>query len=100
MLLRKLYSTPKDFRQHLRYLPGAIIMEVRHDQIFLSCDLSSQYQVVYGIQVLPSNDPYIKIAETSMGAVAEAGNPGRFLVDVIPMRLFSPLVSWMLLISV
>ena len=36
MLLRKLYLTPKDFRQHLRYLPGAIIMEVRHDQIFIS----------------------------------------------------------------
>jgi hypothetical protein len=60
--------------------------------------LIALYQIVYGIQVLPTNDPYIKIAETSMGAAAAAGNPGTFLVDVIPMRLFSHSTAWIRLI--
>ena len=75
-------------------------MEVRHGQIFLSSDLSSQHQVVYGIQILPHNDPYIKIAETAVAAAAEAGNPGTFLVDVIPIRLSSLPIPWMFLIFV
>ena len=74
-------------------------MEVRHIQIFLSCDLSSQYQVLYGIQVLPTNDFYIQIAEECLKAGA-AGNPGTFLVDVIPMRLSSPFIPKIFLISV
>lgn len=42
-------------------------------------------QVVYGIKVLPKGDPYIKAAEEALAAIKEAGNPGTFLVDILPI---------------
>jgi hypothetical protein len=36
--------------------------------------------VTYGINVLPSNDPYIRLAEDAMHAISIAGVPGAFLV--------------------
>lgn len=41
-------------------------------------------QVVYGYQVKESDDPYIEIAEEALESLAIAGNPGTFLVDLIP----------------
>jgi hypothetical protein len=46
----------------------------------------STLQVVYGIKVLASQDPYIDTAEKALASLSVAGNPGSFLVDVIPMR--------------
>jgi hypothetical protein len=46
----------------------------------------STLQVVYGIKVLASQDPYIDTAEKALASLGVAGNPGSFLVDVIPMR--------------
>lgn len=42
--------------------------------------------VIYGIQVLPSDDPYIEIAEKAMLSVGEALIPGTFFVDFLPIR--------------
>ena len=46
--------------------------------------------MVYSINVRPYNDPYIKIAEEAVGAVAELLIPGAFLVDIIPILKYVP----------
>lgn len=58
--------------------------------------------VTYGIDVQPSNDPYIDLAERALHSLVAAVVPGAFLVDSIPLRtscssshcyLFSDVVS-------
>lgn len=39
--------------------------------------------VTYGVEVSPSNDRYIQVAEEAMGLLSQAEMPGAFLVDVI-----------------
>jgi len=68
-LLQRFQSSPNDFIGHIRHFAGAIMMEV-----------------VYGIKVLPHDDPYIQIAEEMLNAVSEAAKPGAFLVDTFPIR--------------
>ena len=46
--------------------------------------------MTYSINVRPHNDPYIKIAEEAMGAIAEFLIPGAFLVDIIPILKYIP----------
>ena len=46
--------------------------------------------MVYSINVRPYNDPYIKIAEEAVAAVAELLIPGAFLVDIIPILKYVP----------
>ena len=48
--------------------------------------------ISYGITILDSNDPYMSIAEEVSEGVAEAGAPGAFLVDLIPILKYVP--SW------
>jgi hypothetical protein len=43
------------------------------------------YQVVYGTRVLPTGDPYIKLAEEAFAVALTAANPGSFLVDTLPI---------------
>jgi hypothetical protein len=42
-------------------------------------------QVFYGIKIRDSDDSYADIAGKVMGSIAEAGNPGAFLVDAVPI---------------
>jgi len=63
-------------------------MEVKtefHREVQLINHTSSQ--IVYGIQILPTNDPYIETAEKAVAALAEV-TPGAFLVDTLPIRWF------------
>ncbi|KAG6855532.1 hypothetical protein H0H87_001515, partial [Tephrocybe sp. NHM501043] len=46
--------------------------------------------VTYGIHIAPKNDRYITIAEKALGGMAEAANPGAFLVDLIPFLKHVP----------
>ena len=55
-------------------------MEIELIKIF-----AARYKIVYGIQVLPTNDPYIETAEKAVAALAEV-TPGAFLVDTFPIR--------------
>lgn len=48
--------------------------------------------VAYGISVQESDDPYITNAEEALMGLAEAGVPGAFLVDLIPILKYIP--SW------
>ena len=46
--------------------------------------------MTYGIKIRPYNDPYIKMAEEAMVAIAELLIPGAFLVDIIPILKYVP----------
>ena len=63
-------------------------MEVTRYSCYISRVYSSKYmcyQITYGIHVKPENDPYVHIAEEALKAIGEAGVPGRFIVDMIPL---------------
>ena len=49
-------------------------------------------KIVYGIIVQESDDPYISLAEEVLNGLAEAGIPGAFLVDMVPIPKYVP--SW------
>jgi hypothetical protein len=46
--------------------------------------------MTYSINVRPYNDPYIKMVEEAMEAVAELLIAGAFLVDIIPVLKYVP----------
>jgi len=48
--------------------------------------------VVYGITIKESDDPYISTADIALNGFAEAGIPGRFWVDYFPILKHVP--SW------
>ncbi|KAF8592281.1 cytochrome P450 [Ramaria rubella] len=75
-LLLQLLDTPEDYLRHIRQFSGAIIMEI-----------------LYGIKVLPKDDPYIKVAEEAFAVGSAAANPGSFLVDTLPILKYVP--EWM-----
>ncbi|KAF8880681.1 cytochrome P450 [Infundibulicybe gibba] len=75
-LLQRLLDTPDDFMHHIRHGFSAAIMDI-----------------AYGIKVKDTNDPYTAIAEEVLAAVAKAGVPGSFLVDLIPILKYVP--AWM-----
>jgi hypothetical protein len=58
--------------------------------IFISLVGSTALSMTYGINVLPYNDPYIKIAEQAAEAIIELLVAGTFLVDIIPILKYVP----------
>jgi hypothetical protein len=48
--------------------------------------------IVYGIEVQESGDPYISLAEEVIKAGTEAAIPGAFWVDLFPILVYVP--SW------
>ena len=46
--------------------------------------------MMYSINVHPYNDPYLKIGEEAMKAIAELLIPGSFIVDIIPILKYVP----------
>jgi hypothetical protein len=57
---------------------------------FVSLVGSATLSMAYGIKVHPYNDPFLKLAEEAIEAVAELFIPGAFLVDVIPILKYVP----------
>ncbi|KAJ7251434.1 cytochrome P450 [Mycena rebaudengoi] len=73
-LLRRLLENPDDeVMDHIKHMNGALIMSI-----------------AYGIDTLPSNDPYMETAEAAIDAMAQAAVPGRYLVDMIPILKYVP----------
>ncbi|KAJ7445000.1 cytochrome P450 [Mycena galericulata] len=72
-ILRRLLGNPDGFLDHIRQMAGETIMAV-----------------TYGIDVLPTDDPYITLAEKAMEAASSASVPGKFLVDFIPILKYVP----------
>ncbi|EJD42939.1 cytochrome P450, partial [Auricularia subglabra TFB-10046 SS5] len=71
--LRALLDTPQNFMQHIRTLPARNI-------------LSS----TYGIDVADSDDPWVRLADESIQTISEAGLPGSYAVDWLPILRFVP----------
>ncbi|KAF9447118.1 cytochrome P450, partial [Macrolepiota fuliginosa MF-IS2] len=47
-------------------------------------------KVAYGITIEEKNDPIVTNVEVCLEGLAEAGNPGSFLVDIFPMMKYIP----------
>jgi hypothetical protein len=45
---------------------------------------STILDIAYGLDIRTSDDPYLKRAEECLGIIDKAGNPGSFLVDIVP----------------
>ncbi|KAJ7762871.1 cytochrome P450 [Mycena olivaceomarginata] len=74
-LLRRFLHAPDDFMGHFRQWASEIIMSI-----------------AYGIDVLPSEDPYVSLAYEAVETLSYAGVPGRYLVDALPILKYVP--SW------
>ncbi|KAJ7283162.1 cytochrome P450 [Mycena rebaudengoi] len=73
-LLRRLLENPdEEVMNHIKHMNGALIMSI-----------------AYGIDTLPSNDPYMETAEGAIDAIMQAGVPGRYLVDLLPILKYVP----------
>jgi hypothetical protein len=72
-LLLRLIDTPHNFMAHLHHMTASVILFS-----------------AYGIKVQPENDPYLDIAEKASEGVRAVGNPGTFLVEVLPIMKYIP----------
>ena len=68
------------------------LVTVKHPLLFLCTSLvgSISISMTYSIDILPYNDPYIKIAEEAIKTSTELLIPGAFLVDIIPILKYVP----------
>ncbi|KAA1467206.1 CyP450 monooxygenase [Dentipellis sp. KUC8613] len=74
--LRRLADSPEDFRDHVRLMAGSVIMDI-----------------AYGLDIQSAADPYLQRADEALHIIDKAGNPGSWLVDVIPSLKYVP--EWM-----
>ncbi|KAJ7080694.1 cytochrome P450 [Mycena epipterygia] len=72
-LLVRMLQAPDAFMDHFRQMAGEVIMSV-----------------AYGINVLPSNDPYVTLAHKAVHTFAIATVPGLYLVDTLPILKHVP----------
>jgi hypothetical protein len=45
---------------------------------------STIIDIAYGLDIRSSDDPYLKRAEECLQIIVQAGNPGSYLVDILP----------------
>ena len=88
-LLRRLLHSPNDLIEHLRQSVRLHLncLDAKV-QISNSNAASVIMNVTYGITIAPKDDRYIAIAEKALAGMAEAANPGAFLVDLCPFCRF------------
>ncbi|KIJ48489.1 hypothetical protein M422DRAFT_162762 [Sphaerobolus stellatus SS14] len=72
-LIRRLYSTPEDYEEHIRYYAAWIIMKV-----------------VYNYELERKNDSYVDIVHIALEGIGETMNPGSFYVDFLPWLQYIP----------
>ncbi|KZS88717.1 cytochrome P450 [Sistotremastrum niveocremeum HHB9708] len=73
VLLKNLFSTPAEFRKHIRNAQSRSIMKV-----------------IYGYTVESDDDRYVRIIESWMQSNNSAARPGAWLVDSYPFLRFIP----------
>ncbi|PPR03921.1 hypothetical protein CVT24_008106 [Panaeolus cyanescens] len=71
--LRRLSENPDDLFKHIRLHVAAIIQRIS-----------------YGAKVDSLDHPFVRNAEAALAGVSEAGIPGRFLVDLMPILKYVP----------
>jgi cytochrome P450 len=74
--LQKLLDSPEHFHEHMQLMAGSTILDI-----------------AYGLDIRTSDDPYLKRAEECLKIIDKAGNPGSFLVDILPALKYVP--EWM-----
>jgi len=74
--LRQLIDSPERFHEHMQLMAGSTILDI-----------------AYGLDIRTTDDPYLKRAEECLQIIDKAGNPGSFLVDIIPALKYVP--EWM-----
>ncbi|KAF7977292.1 hypothetical protein HWV62_4259 [Athelia sp. TMB] len=72
-LLKGFLETPEQWKEHLRHMVGATIIDI-----------------TYGFKALPKDDPHIQTAEAAFSGVSQALLPGAFLVDQLPILKYVP----------
>ncbi|KAF8187616.1 cytochrome P450 [Mycena galopus ATCC 62051] len=72
-LLGYILSNPERFMDHFEQWASDIIMSI-----------------AYGIDILPSDDPYVKLAHEAVRTLSNAGVPGKYLVDSLPILKYVP----------
>ncbi|KAJ8508605.1 hypothetical protein ONZ45_g9131 [Pleurotus djamor] len=90
-IIGNLLSVPTQY-QWVKYAQWAKEYALTHDIRLPSTPASSIIEVAYGIAVQPEDDPMIAIADKAFHHINEAGIPGTFLVDYIPILRHIP--SW------
>ncbi|KAG6908985.1 hypothetical protein DXG01_002474 [Tephrocybe rancida] len=86
-LLRRLLDTPDDFLQHTRHgLDKGVDPQT-------STVAAIIVKITYGIPISERNDAYITNAEEATDSLAQAGVPGAFFVDLLPILRYIP--AWM-----
>ncbi|KAE9388472.1 cytochrome P450 [Gymnopus androsaceus JB14] len=75
LFLKKLLDTPKEFEDHIRFLSGGTI-------------ISSLYGM--GLFNDPQHGSYLELAKKANQSIAEAGIPGTYLVDNLPLLKHIP----------
>lgn len=73
-LLKLFRQSPDRFRSHIRFIVGAIVLEV-----------------TYGIKATSEENPYLVLSEKTISELAKAGLPGTYLVDVLPILKHLPM---------
>ncbi|KAJ8090311.1 hypothetical protein PM082_018907 [Marasmius tenuissimus] len=72
-LLRSLLLDPEKYRDHFRYMTGALII-----------------LLTYGLDVQGPDDPVIMSAERASDVATHALNPGTYMVDALPILEYVP----------
>lgn len=84
-----LKDKPDDFEKHYKFFAAGIIIEVCASKFIINVCILKLMQSVYGFNIKPVNDPYVKIIEKGTDAV-QGLLAGAFLVDALPFCTFHP----------
>ena len=92
-MLFKLLKNPEDFVHHIRQYVSQFWIFLIILKSSSSSAAATIMRVTYGIEIEDYNDPNVAVAELAVQHVADAGTPGTFMVDILPIRA-SSLNTW------
>ena len=92
MFLHRLLASSDNFMGHIQQYAALPYTLISHNKQQKSYFTGSIMEICYRITVLEHNDPYISVASKAIEGVSEAGVPGAFLVDLLPILKYVP--SW------
>ena len=58
--------------------------------LLLSAVGSTAIALTYGIEIKPSHDPFVELAESAVKILTKAGSVGALLIDLIPILKYLP----------
>lgn len=88
-LLYRILETPQDFRAHLRtsVTYSSNLFVPIDSRFFCSVPGTVLLRLLFGYNADPEHaDPLVTLADDANRIFSEAGQPGRWLIDIIPAR--------------